>query len=131
MKAFILLGALLQCVVAFAHGDDKPKHGGIMGRGDDSITVEFVFDKGAVSVYVEDHDSATPIPAENLKSAWLNVLGPGQPAQEAKLTPAGANKLTAGGFSPRVGDRITAHFILPDGIETRSIATYREAAPRR
>jgi hypothetical protein len=130
MKALVLLVALLlQPGFALAHGDDKPKHGGIMGRGDDTVTVEFVYEKGIVIVYVEDHDSATPIPADNLKGAWLSVVGPGRPPQQAKLVPAGANKLTAEGLAPRVGDRLNARLILPNGMETLSIVTFRE--PRR
>ena len=74
----VLLALLLQSGIALAHGDDKPKHGGIMGRGDDTVTVEFVYANGIITVYVEDHDSATPIPAEKLKGAWLSVQGSGR-----------------------------------------------------
>jgi hypothetical protein len=131
MKLLVLLAAfLIQPGLAFAHGDDKPKHGGIMGRGDDTVTVEFVYQNGIVTVYVEDHDSATPIPADRLKGAWLSVQGPGRPPQQAKLVPAGGNKLTAPGLAPRVGDRLNARVILPNGMETLSIVTFREA-PRR
>ena len=133
MKTLLVLVAalLLQPGFAFAHGDDKPKHGGIMGRGDDTVTVEFVYQNGIVTVYVGDHDSATPIPAEKLKGAWLSVQGPGRPPQQTKLVPAGANKLTAEGLTPRVGDRLSARLILPNGMETWSIVTFREAASRR
>jgi hypothetical protein len=132
MKALVLLVALLlQPGFALAHGDDKPKHGGIMGRGDDTVTVEFVYEKGIMTVYVEDHDSATPIPAEKLKGAWLSVQGTGRLAQQAKLIPAGENKLTASGLGPRVGDRLSARLILPNGMETWSIVTFREASSRR
>ena len=129
--AFFVLILLLQPGTAFAHGDDKPKHGGIMGRGDDTVSVEFVFENGTVTVYVEDHDSATPIPAEKLNQAWLSVVGPGRPAQQVRLIAAGGNKLTAGGLAPRIGDRISVRLVLPNGMETLSIVTFREAAPRR
>jgi len=128
----VLLAALLvQPAMVAAHGDDKPKHGGIMGRGDDTVTVEFVYEKGIVTVYVEDHDSAAPIPAEKLKDAWLSVQGPGRLPQQVKLVPAGGNKLTAEGLGPRVGDRLSARFILPNGMETLSIVTFRAARSRR
>ena len=127
----VLLALLLQSGIALAHGDDKPKHGGIMGRGDDTVTVEFVYQNGIVTVYISDHDSATPIPADRMKGAWLSVQGPGRPPQQAKLVPAGGNKLTASVLAPRVGDRLNARFILPNGMETLSIVTFREAAPRR
>ncbi len=109
-----------------AHGDDKPKHGGIMGRGDDTVTVEFVFEEGVVAVYVEDHDSASPIAAQDLKGAWLSVVGPGRAAVQAKLVPSGENRLTASGLSPRVGDRLSARLVLPNGMETWSVVTFRE-----
>lgn len=125
--AFFLSFVLaLQMGEVLAHGDDKPKHGGIMGRGDDTVTVEFVFKEGIVAVYVEDHDSAMPIPAQDLKGAWVSVSGAGRPAQQAKLAPAGENRLTASGLSPRVGDRLSARLILPNGMETWSVVTFRD-----
>lgn len=124
---FLLIAALLVApAMVAAHGDDKPKHGGIMGRGDDTVTVEFVYAKGVFTLYVEDHDSATPIPADQLKRASLSLHGPGRMPQEAALVPAGNNKLTAEGLVPRVGDRLSARFILPNGMETWSIVTFRE-----
>jgi hypothetical protein len=123
---FLSLVVALQTGEVLAHGDDKPKHGGIMGRGDDTVTVEFVFNDGVVAVYVEDHDSATPIAAQNLGAAWLSVSGPGRPVQQVRLVPAGENRLTASGVSPRVGDRLSARLILPNGMETWSIVTFRE-----
>ncbi|MFL6572497.1 MAG: hypothetical protein ACJ8G4_12130 [Burkholderiales bacterium] len=124
---FVALVVAVYTGHVFAHGDDKPKHDGIMGRGDDTVTVEFVFKEGVIAVYVEDHDSATPIPAQNLKGAWVSVSGPGRPAQEANLVPAGENRLTASGLSPRVGDRLSARLILPNGMETWSVVTFRES----
>jgi len=87
------LQALALCN-AYAHGDHKPKHGGIMGRGDDEISVELVMEKGTATLYIED-ESGTPLPTENVKGT-LSVAGPGRPAQEGKLVPAGDNKLTGG-----------------------------------
>ena len=126
---FLALVVALQVGRVLAHGDDKPKHGGIMGRGDDTVTVEFVFKEGIVAVYVEDHDSATPLLAQSLKGAWVSVYGPGRPAQQGQLVPTGENRLTASGLSPRVGDRLSARLILPNGMEIWSIVTFRE--PRR
>ena len=31
---------LATCIGVHAHGDDKPKRGGTMGRGDDSVSIE-------------------------------------------------------------------------------------------
>ena len=79
-----VIAALLQalaCCNAYAHGDHKPKHGGIMGRGDDEISVELVMEKGTALLYVED-ESGTPLPTANslpgivTRSAPAVALGP-------------------------------------------------------
>ena len=125
---FLSLVVAFQTGEVLAHGDEKPKHGGIMGRGDDTVTVEFVFGQSVVTVYVEDHDSAAPIPAHELGGAWLSLSGPGgRLPREVKLVPSGGNTLTASGLSPRVGDRLSLRLILPNGMETLSTVTFREA----
>lgn len=128
--------ALLVCFTfspagALAHGDDRPKHGGIMGRGDDSFSVEFVLRKGVVTVYIEDHEKEAPVAAGKMKGAWLSITGSGRLPQQAELKPAGANSLSAAGLSVRVGDRMSVRLVLPDGRETDSLVVFREAAPRR
>jgi hypothetical protein len=128
---FIFLLPFFQVGSAFAHGDDKPKHGGIMGRGDESVSVEFVFEKGIVTVYVEDHETETAVAAEKVKDAWLGVTGSGRPGHEVKLVPGESNRLSAAGLTVRVGDRMTVRLRLPDGRETRSFVVFRESAPRR
>ena len=108
---------------AYAHGDHKPKHGGIMGRGGDEISVELVMETGTAILYVED-DSGTPLPTENVKGT-LSVAAPGRPAHEGKLVPAGENKLTAKGLTPLPGDRLRARIILPNGDELSVIFSFR------
>jgi hypothetical protein len=109
---------------AYAHGDHKPKHGGIMGRGDDEISVELVMEKGTATLYIED-ESGTPVPTDRVKGT-LSVASPGRPAQEGKLIPAGDNKLTATGLTPLLGDRLRARIILPNGNELSSIFSFRQ-----
>ncbi len=124
--ALAVIATVLQMLAfcnAYAHGDHKPKHGGIMGRGDDEISVELVMDKGTVTLYMED-ESGTPVPTEKVKGT-LSVAGPGRPAQEGKLIPAGDNKLTATGLKPLPGDRLRARIILPNGNELSSIFSFR------
>jgi hypothetical protein len=108
---------------AYAHGDHKPKHGGIMGRGDDEISVELVMEKGTAILYVED-ESGTPLPTEKVKGT-LSLAGPGRPAQEGKLVPAGDNKLAANGLTPLPGDRLRARIVLPNGDELSAIFSFR------
>ena len=117
-----LLQVLLPCN-AWAHGDHKPKHGGIMGRGDEEISVELVMEKGTATLYLED-ESGTPLLTEKVKGT-LSLVGPGRPAQEAKLTPASDNKLTAKGLAPVPGDRLRARLILPNGDELSAVFSFR------
>jgi len=124
--ALAVIAAVLQVLPfcnAYAHGDHKPKHGGIMGRGDDEISVELVMEKGTAILYIED-ESGTPLPTGKVKGT-LSVAGPGRPAQEGKLVPAGDNKLTAKGLTPLPGDRLRARIILPGGEEFWPIFSFR------
>ena len=122
-----VLASVLQLATlasAYAHGDDKPKRGGIMGRGDDSVSIELVMEQGAVVLYVEEHMNDVPIPTQGVKG-WLSLAASGRPAQEAKLIPAGENKLTATGLKPARGDRLRARIVLPNGDEISSIFSVR------
>ena len=50
--AVAVIATVLQVLTlcnAYAHGDHKPKHGGIMGRGDDGISIELVMEKGTAT----------------------------------------------------------------------------------
>jgi hypothetical protein len=128
VRTFIVLVAsflyLAISGAAHAHGDDKPKQGGIMGRGDDSVSVELVMKDGVITLFVEEHANDVPIPTDLVKG-WLNLSGPGRPAEEVKLVPAGDNKLTATGLKPRVGDRLRARMVLPSGEEVSSLFSFR------
>ncbi len=124
--ALAVIATVLQLLAfcnAYAHGDHKPKHGGIMGRGDDEISVELVMEKGTATLYVED-ESGTPVPTEKVKGT-LSLADPGRPAQEGKLIPVGDNKLTAKGLTPVRGSRLRARIILPNGDELSSIFSFR------
>lgn len=121
--AAIATALQMLAVNAYAHGDHKPKHGGIMGRGDDEISVELVMDRGTATLYVEDEGGAL-LSTEKVKGS-LSLVSPGRPAREEKLTPAGDNRLTAKGLEPRPGDRLRARIILPNGDELSAIFSYR------
>jgi len=77
LAAIALVLQMLAVCNAHAHGDHKPKHGGIMGRGDDTISVELVMEKGTAILYVED-ETGTPLPTEKVKGT-LSVASPGGP----------------------------------------------------
>lgn len=107
---------------AYAHGDHPPEHGGVVGRGDDAIVVEFVMEKGTINVYVHDEDGK-PLAAKDVKGT-LTVIAPQRPLQEVKLVRTGDLKFTAPGIKPAPGDRLKARIMLPSGDELESIALF-------
>jgi hypothetical protein len=115
---------LATCTGVHAHGDDKPKRGGTMGRGDDSVSIELVMEQGVIALYVEEHANHAPISSERMKG-WLSLVARGRAAKEVRLVPAGANKLTAPGLEPVAGERLRARIILPNGDEVSSVFLFR------
>jgi hypothetical protein len=111
-------------ISAHAHGDDKPKRGGTMGRGDDTVSIELVMEQGTLALYVEEHAGHAPISTERM-TGWLRVVSRGAADQEVPLVPAGANKLIAPGLKPVAGQRLRARIVLPNGDEIASVFLYR------
>ena len=107
---------------AYAHGDHASEHGGIMGRGDDAIVVEFVMEKGTINLYVHD-EAGKPLATKNV-TGTLTVIAPQRPAQEVKLVRAGDDKFTAPGLVPAPGDRLKARITLPSGEELESVGLF-------
>ena len=118
MKGLLALFALLFSVAAVAHGDHDPKYGGIIGHSSDEVIVELVVEDGAVFLYIEE-ETGTPIPSAKV-SGTLTLIPAQRPRQEAKLVPAGGNKLAAPGLKPSRGDRLRAYIRLPNGDELSS-----------
>ena len=109
---------------AYAHGDHESTHGGVVGRGDDEIVVEFVMEKGTINVYVHD-EAGKPLATKNV-TGTLTLIAPQRPAQEVKLVAAGEHKFKAPGIAPVRGDRMVARITLPSGEETESAALFAE-----
>ena len=107
---------------AYAHGDHPSEHGGVVGRGDDAIVVEFVMEKGTINVYVHD-EAGKPLATKNV-TGTLTVIAPQRPAQEVKLVRAGDDKFKAPGLVPAPGDRLRARITLPSGEELESVALF-------
>lgn len=118
MKVLFALIALLSSAAAFAHGDHDPKYGGIIGHSSDEVIVELVVENGTVVVYIEE-ESGTPIPSAKA-GGTLTLIPAQRPRQEAKLVPAGDNRLAAPGLKPSRGDRLRAYIRLPNGDELSS-----------
>jgi hypothetical protein len=109
---------------AYAHGDHPSTHGGVVGRGDDEIVVEFVMEKGTLNLYV--HDEAGKLLETKDITGTLTVISPQRPAREVKLVSAGSDKLAAPGVEPVRGDRLKAHIKLPTGEELESVALFAQ-----
>jgi hypothetical protein len=125
-SAIAIIGSVLGIFAfggAHAHGDHKSEHGGTVGRGDDSVVVEFVVEKGTLSLYVED-ESGEPFDSEKL-TGTLTVVGPHR-QQEVKLVSAGPHKLAAPGVAPVAGERLRARIQLPSGEVVESVALFSE-----
>jgi hypothetical protein len=113
---------LVACAPAFAHGDHPSSHGGIMGRGDDTVIVEFVVEKGTLTVYVHDEDG-NALPLKDV-SATLTLAAPHSLPQEVKLVRVGPDKFTAPDMKPATGDRLRARIKLPSGQEAEALGLY-------
>jgi len=128
MKTLAVVVASVFSLLAFgnacAHGDHPSAHGGIMGRGDDAIVVEFVMENGTLNLYVHD-EAGKALSIKNLRGT-LTLIAPQRPAQEVKLVAAGDNKFKAPGIAPVRGDGMVARITLPSGEEMESAAFFSE-----
>ena len=126
LKTFAVVVASVFNMLAFgntyAHGDHPSEHGGIMGRGDDAIVVEFVMEKGTINLYIHD-EAGKPLATKNV-TGTLTIISPQRPAQEVKLVRADHHKFTAPGLEPGPGDRLKARIRLPSGEELESVALF-------
>lgn len=93
---------------AMAHGDAKPKHGGVVQAASD-LNFELVAQADGVVLYLEDHDQ--PLPSAGF-SGKLTVLQDGVKS-EAPLKPVGDNKLAAAGLKFGAGAKAVAVVVTP------------------
>ena len=106
----LLASALGAGGVAWAHGDDVPKHGGLVRHAND-ITYELVALPQGAQIYIEDHGKPVSTAAMLGK---LTVLQ-GSAKSEAVLKPGGPNRLDAAGIQIAKGARVLAVINTPGG----------------
>lgn len=104
----LMLMALVSCL-AYAHGDGKPRYGGIMQTVDD-LSFELVVKGDIADVYLGDHGEKVPSAG---KTGKLTILSGGNKS-EAKLEAAGGDRLTAKGVKIVKGDKVIALITYPD-----------------
>ena len=107
--AALLAAATLTSGAAWAHGDEKPRHGGIVQMSGE-VKFELVARGDSAEVYLDDHGET--IPAAKL-SGKLTVMS-GSNKSEAKLEPEGNDKLVAKGVKLVKGDKVIAIVTLAD-----------------
>jgi hypothetical protein len=117
--AAVLLFDVLAFGTAYAHGDHPASHGGVVGRGDDAMVVEFVMEKGTLVVYVQDEDGK-PLPAKDVTGSLI-LMPPQKAIEEVKLVRVTDVKFTAPELKPSPGDRVRARIRLPTGEQMESV----------
>lgn len=101
--------AALAVGVAWAHGDEAPRHGGVVQMSGE-VKFELVAKGDGAEVYLDDHGQTLPT---TKLSGKLTVLS-GSGKSEAKLEPAGNDKLVARGVKLQKGDKVIALVTLAD-----------------
>ena len=105
----MMLAAALSGGLAWAHGDEKARHGGLVQISGET-KFELVAKGDTAEVYLDDHGET--IPTEKL-SGKLTVMS-GASKSEAKLEPAAGDKLVAKGLKLAKGDKVIALVTLAD-----------------
>lgn len=121
-KLLVVLLGLLPLADALAHGDHAAEHGGVMGRGDDSLVVEFVVEKGTLIVYVED-DSGKPLAKEGV-TGTLTVVPPQGAPRQVTLTRVSDRTFAAADAKPLPGDRMRARIKVANGEEFEMVGLF-------
>ena len=109
LMAMIAAGVMALSVnAAQAHGDAKPKHGGVVQTAND-MSFELVAQPDGAAIYIEDHEKAVSVAGASGK---ITVLS-GADKAEAELKPAG-DKLEAKGIKLAAGSKVVASVITAD-----------------
>lgn len=104
-----VIAVALNSGAAWAHGDDKARHGGQVQMAGET-KFELVARGDTVEVYLDDHGQT--LPTAKL-SGKLTVLS-GSAKSEAKLEPASGDKLVAKGVKLAKGDKVIALVTMQD-----------------
>jgi len=103
-KTLLVAMSLMVATTVFAHGDNKPKNGGVVQEVNE-IQYELVAKSDVIKIYVEDHGKKIDAKGGTAKVTMLN----GKDKSEAKLVHAGDNKLEAkGAFNVKAGTKVVA-----------------------
>lgn len=110
--------AMLLSTPAFAHGDDKPRHGGQVVEVGETL-FELVRAPAGISLYVREDGNDLPSAAMTGKL----VVTTGAQKRDIALVPAGGNRFLAEGASVPAGSNVGV--VLVDGkTQARQTATF-------
>jgi len=103
-KTLFITALLILSSAAWAGGDFKPKHGGVIQEVSE-VQYEIVAKADSVAIYIEDHGKKVDVKGASAKISFLN----GVEKSAATLAPVGENKLEAKGtFNVKSGTKVTA-----------------------
>jgi hypothetical protein len=120
-RGFMLALLAVACGNALAQ-DPRPKHGGLMSRGDQDLSAELVVEVDRVVLYVEADDK--PVGTAGAAGTLRRLARSRAPQQEIELAPAGDNKLSASGVKLVRGDQVRAYVRFSNGREQSFAFTY-------
>ncbi len=109
LLTLFVMAAALQVGAAWAHGDDKARHGGLVQMAGE-IKFELVAGGEGAEIYLDDH--GTTMSTAKL-TGKLTVMS-GSAKSEAKLEPASGDKLVAKGVKLVKGDKVVALVTMED-----------------
>lgn len=109
LLTLLVMTAALHVGGAWAHGDDKARHGGQVQMAGE-VKFELVAKADGAELYLDDH--GTTMPTAKL-GGKLTVMS-GSNKAEAKLEPAAGDKLVAKGVKLAKGDKVIALVTLED-----------------
>ena len=119
LAVFVLLAAPLAAGgAAYAHGNTKPQHGGIVQMTGETV-IELVNKPAGVELYISEEDE--PVPSASA-SAKLTI-GSGAAKKEAPLAPAGGNKYVGKGVKVPSGSKVIVT-LVNNTSKAKTFATF-------
>lgn len=120
MKLKLFAAALaLAATPAFAHGDDKPRHGGQVVEVGDTV-FELVKAPAGVTLYIMEDGDEVPTAAMTGKM----IVSAGAKKTDVPLVAAGANRLAAKGAKVPDGARVSV-MVIDSKTQVRQSAIFQ------
>jgi hypothetical protein len=113
------VAVLAFATAAYAHGGNKPEHGGVVQVAGDTL-FELVSEPGGVSLFVEDDEEEVDSAAMTAK---LTITDKSGASSEAVLTPAGGNRFQAQGVTIPAGATVGV-LLVNKATQAQSTATF-------